>query len=69
MEISHAYLMALTFLISFAITRIFKAAIEKQKQKNLKNINIVNPIGGTVGLEFSDDTELAHTILACISDN
>ena len=38
LEISGAYLMALTFLISFAITRIFKAAIEKQKQKNLKNI-------------------------------
>ena len=32
---------------------------------------MANPRGGkiNIGLEFSDDTELAHTILACIVDN
>jgi len=30
---------------------------------------MANPRGGNIGLEFSDDTELAHTILACMDDN
>lgn len=69
LEISDVYIMALSFLISFAVGKIFKAVIEKQKQNNTKNINIANPRGGNLGLEFSDDTELAHTILTCIADN
>jgi hypothetical protein len=69
LEISDVYIMALSFLIFFAVGKIFKAVIEKQKQNNTKNINIANPRGGNLGLEFSDDTELAHTILACIADN
>ena len=61
--------MALSFLIFFAVGKIFKAVVEKQKQNNTKNINIANPKGENLGLEFSDDRELAHTILACIADN
>jgi hypothetical protein len=71
LAISDAYVMALSFLLSYAIVRIAKSAIEKQQQKQ-KNagVNVINPRGGNLGLElFSDDTELAHTILACIADN
>lgn len=67
-EIHDAYPMALCFLISFAVGKIVKAVIEKQKRKR----QIVNPRGGdTIGLEIeiSDDTELAKMILSCISDN
>jgi hypothetical protein len=56
-------------LIFFAVGKIFKAVIEKQKRNNTKNRNIANPRGGNLELEFSDDTELAHTILSCIADN
>ena len=47
--------MALSFLIAFAVGKIVKSVIEKQKR------HIVNPRGGdlTIGLELSDDTELA----------
>jgi len=76
LEISDVYIMVLSFLISFAVGKIFKAVIEKliEKQKAVvekqkKNITISNPRGGTLGVEFWDDTELAHTILACIADN
>ena len=62
--------MVLTFLISYALTKIFKEAIEKQIQKK-KQKNILNPRGGdsVIGLDLSDDTELAKRILSCISDN
>ena len=69
LEINDLYIMALSFLIFFAVGKIFKAVIKKQKRNNTKTRNIVNPRGGNLGLEFSDDTELAHTILTCISDN
>ena len=64
-EIHDAYVMALSFLIAFAVGKIVKSVIEKQKR------HIVNPRGGdlTIGLELSDDTELAKMILSCISDN
>ncbi len=74
-EISDIYVMALTFILFFAVTKITKAVVEKQIQKrknrreNRKNVNMFNPRGGAVGIELSDDTELAHTILACIADN
>lgn len=64
LEINDLYSMGLSFLIFFAVGRIFKAALERKKQ-----VNIGNPRGGNLGLEFSDDTKLAHTILACIADN
>lgn len=71
--IHDAYAVALSFLISFAVTKIVKSVIkkliEKQKQKNAENTNIIDPRGGSFGLEFSDNTELAYTILACIADN
>jgi len=68
-EISDAYVMALSFLIFFAVGKIVKAVVERQKRKNNKSLNMTNPRGGNVGLEFSDDTELAYTILTCIADN
>jgi len=30
---------------------------------------MANPRGGSIGLEFPDDTELAYTILTCIANN
>nr|YP_010472458.1 hypothetical protein N4L43_pgp051 [Pleurosigma intermedium]UVG42069.1 hypothetical protein [Pleurosigma intermedium] len=71
LEIDDASVAALMFLIAFAVGKIVKAVIEKQKQKRRKNIHIANPRGGdlTIGLELSDDTELAKIILSCISDN
>ena len=69
LEISDAYVMALSFLIFFAVGKIVKAVVEKLKRKKAKNVNMVNPRGGNIGLEFSDDTELAHIILTCIADN
>lgn len=71
LEINDAYVMALSFLIFFAVGKIVKGVVEKQKRKNTKNLSVANPRGGSlnIGLEFSDDTELAQTILACIADN
>ncbi len=69
LEISDAYIMALSFLIFFAVGKVVKAVIEKQNQKKTKTINTANPRGGNIGLELYDDTELSHTILACIADN
>lgn len=69
LEISDAYVMALSFLIFFAVGKIVKAVVDKQKRKDAKNVNMSNPRGGNIGLEFSDDTELARTILTCIADN
>ena len=67
LAINDAYIIVLTFLISFAVGKIVKAVIEKQKQQN--RINMANPRGGNIGFEVSDDTELAQTILTCIADN
>lgn len=69
MEISDFYIMALSFLLFFAVGKIFKAVLEKQEQNNIKDIHIANLSGENLGLEFSDDTELAHTILACTAGN
>lgn len=70
-EISDLYVMALTFCLFFAIGKIVRGIIEKQKQKreNSKYINMPNPKGGSLGLELSDNNELALTILSCIADN
>ena len=69
LEINDLYVMVLSFLIFFAVGKIVKGVIEKLERKNAKNINMPNPRGGIIGLEFSDDTELAFTILSCIADN
>jgi hypothetical protein len=69
LEINELYIMALSFLIFFAVGKIVKAVVEKQKKNKNSKINISNPRGGNIGLEFSDDTELANTILSCIADN
>ena len=69
LEIDDAYVVALSFLIAFAVGKIVKAVIEKQKRR--KNIRIANPRWRniTIGLELSDDTELSNIILSCISNN
>lgn len=69
LEINDFYVMVLSFLIFFAVGKIVKGVIDKLERKNAKNINMPNPRGGNIGLEFSDDTELAFTILSCIADN
>ena len=61
--------MGLTFLVFFAIGIIFRVLIEKKIQNNTKNINIANPTGKNLVLEFSNDTQLTSTILTCIADN
>lgn len=50
LEIDDAYVTALSFLIAFAIGKIVKGVIEKQKQK--KSIRIANSREGnlTIGL-------------------
>lgn len=69
-EISDLYLMALSFLITYSVTTIALSVVRKQIEKRQnKPINIPNPTGGTLGLKLSDDTDLAYTILSCISDN
>lgn len=67
LAIDDAYVAALSFLVFFAVGKIVKAVIEKQK----RNIHIASPRGGniSVGLELTDDTELAEVILSCINDN
>ena len=67
--ISDFYVMALSFCIFFAVGKIVKSVLEKQHHQNSKNIQIPNPKGGAIGLEVSDDTKLAWTILSSIADN
>ena len=71
LEINEAYVMAVTFLIFFAVGKIFKSVVEKHKRKSAssKKVNVNNLRGGNLGLEFSDDSELANTILTCMADN
>ena len=61
--------MGLSFVIYFVVGRIVKAVVEKQRAKTLKNLNMPNPRGGNLEIEFSDDTELSYTILSCIAGN
>ena len=69
LEINEAYVMALSFLIFFAIGKILQAVIKKLKKKTPKKINMPKITGGQLGLDFQDDTELAPIILTCIADN
>lgn len=69
-EVNKAYVMALTFIIFFAVDKIFKAVIKNQIKKNKKNIEIVDARGGGGSLiEFNNNQELAEAILVCIEDN
>ena len=72
LEISDAYIVALTFLVSFAVGKIVKLVIEKQilRKNKEKNKNIFSSRGGTYyGVKLSDETELVNTVLACIAYN
>ena len=69
LEIDDIYVMALSFLIFFAVGKVVKAVIKKLEQKNTKNVNVANPRGGEFSVTFTDDNELAQTILSCIADN
>lgn len=59
LEISDAYFMALSFLISYGLTKIsmsvVESLLEKQKRRNAKNVSLANPRGG-IGFEVYDDT-------------
>jgi hypothetical protein len=69
-EISDAYVMALSFCISFAIARIIKTVLKKLKKREIaKDVKIPNLKGGGMEIEFIDDNELASIILTCIADN
>jgi hypothetical protein len=70
-EISDAYVMALTFILFFGVTKIIKQVIEKKinNNNNNKEIKIHNPRGGSAQIQLSDDNELALIILSCIQDN
>lgn len=69
LEINDFYVMVLSFLIFFAVGQIVKKTLAKLEQKNAKSINMPNARGGNLKLEFSEDTELAFTILSCIAEN
>lgn len=57
LEISDAYVMALSFLIFFGVGKIVKAVVKKLERRNAENISIANPRGGSIGIEVSDDME------------
>jgi len=67
-EISDAYVMALTFILFFSVTRVVQEVIKKRK-KSKEEVKLPNPRGGGTTVQLSDDTELALTILSCIADN
>lgn len=66
-EINDAYIMALSFCLFFAIAQIVKEVLKKQEAA--KDVKMPNPTGGSMKMEFTDDSELALTILTCIADN
>ena len=68
-EISDIYIIALTFLVIFYITKVVKQVIEKNENNNNKKIKTYNPHGDSTKIKLSDDNELAFTILSCINDN
>ena len=66
-EIDDAYVMVLSFLLFYAVGKIVKEVLKRQKQKQNTPKNIANPRGGAI--QLTDDSDLALTILSCISDN
>lgn len=46
---------------------MFKKALKKRK--TAKDIKMPNPKRGSMGIEFTDDSELASIILSCIANN
>lgn len=72
-EISDLYVMALTFGISFAVTRIVKSVVEKQlsqiENSKSKHVQIANLKGGASELPFFDEAEIGACILASIADD
>lgn len=70
LEINDAYVMALTFVLMFALTKILKDVNKKLLEKKKANqTNIKSVRGGGSQITFSNDDELGSIILACISDN
>jgi hypothetical protein len=69
-EISEAYIMALTFIIFFSVSKIVIYFLEKnQHNNNNKETKIHNPRGGAKELKLSDDNELSSVILSCIAND
>lgn len=65
LEINDAYLVALTFIIFYAVGSIIRKVIEKLART--EKIKIANPKGGA--FHYTDENELASVILACIANN
>ena len=69
-EISDAYVMALTFIFVYAITKITKDVITRQLNRNRRKAKINELRGGhKLELQLTDNTDLGLTILACINDH
>ena len=74
LEISDAYVMALTFSLVYGSVLISKQVLQKlkankNKKKQTPKTKVQDLRGGVTKLKVNDDTELAFTILSCISDN
>ena len=68
-EISDAYIMALTFLITYLVTIIVIQVLEKRSKQKEEKQKIVNLRGGKIEFTLSDENVLVLTILSCINDN
>lgn len=71
-EISDLYVMALSFVLFYTVTSVVRRIIEKQRQKNRSYTRIPNPRAGATGGEgimLTDESELALSILSCISND
>jgi hypothetical protein len=69
-EVSDAYIMALTFIIFFSVTKIVMYFFKKNQHHNSnQETKIHNPRGGTKEIKISDDNELSSAILSCIAND
>lgn len=67
-EISDFYLMVLTFIITYWVTKSVKDILKRHFSKESQNtVQVPNVVGGGFPV-LVDDTEIAMTILTCISD-
>lgn len=66
-EVSDLYIMALSFILFYAVTRTVTRVVEKRKQKNRHDAKVKNLKGGEINV--ADESELGLTILACIADD
>jgi formylmethanofuran dehydrogenase subunit D len=67
LEISDAYFMVLGFCLGLAIGLLVKKVLEKQAIH--QKIKFPNPKGGSLDVQYTDETELGLTILSCIANS